>query len=92
MEKPVGVESLAERGIVPAGMVGAVVGAVGAIALAASVGTAHEAVCGTAGAMFGSAAVALGWWAVATLGGTIFAPASPRHRAPRAEAHAVRHA
>ncbi|MDY3556698.1 hypothetical protein R5W24_005868 [Gemmata sp. JC717] len=66
-----GAEPLSERGLMPAGIVGAAGGAVGAVGLCAAAGTAHLEACGAAGAMAGSVAAALGWWAVASAAGLI---------------------
>jgi hypothetical protein len=71
MEKSVGVESLTERGVVPAGIVGALAGAIGAVVGGSAVGTAHPEAWGTAGAVLGSAALSLGWCAVCGLAGAV---------------------
>lgn len=73
-----GAESLVERGVVPAGIAGAIGGALGAVALGATTGTAYPEACGAAGVMFGSAGAALVWWALATVAGAVFAFRSRR--------------
>lgn len=61
-------ESLAERGLAPAGMGGALVGAVAGAALGAAAGSAFPVVCGMLGTMFGSGLAAVAWCRLARLG------------------------
>ena len=61
-------ESLAERGVAPAGMCGAVAGAVAGATLGAAAGTAFLTVCGMAGTMLGSGLTAVGWCLLARMG------------------------
>ena len=60
-------ESLADRGLTLAGMVGAVGGAIAGAVLGAEVGSAYPEVCGTLGTMFGGGLAAGGWCLFARL-------------------------
>lgn len=77
-------ESLVERGVVPAGIVGAIGGAIGGAALAAGLGVAYPAVCGMAGVMAGSTVSALVWSAAARFAVTVSGTFSSR-----AKSHAI---
>ena len=61
-------ESLADRGLAPAGMGGGVAGAVAGAALGAAAGGFFPALCGMLGTVLGSGLAAFGWCLIARMG------------------------
>lgn len=80
------VEPLAERGVAPAGVVGAVLGA--AVAAAAGGDPAYREVLGAAAVTLGSVAAAVTWWAAAQVAEAVARAVGPRREVRSAARHA----
>ncbi|HEY1188948.1 MAG TPA: hypothetical protein VGE74_14935 [Gemmata sp.] len=87
-----GSEPLAERGVVPAGIAGALGGGVVAVALGAGWGVTYPQACGTIGAMLGSAAASFAWWVTVRTAGAATTALAARRSVPRTTRAAVPHA